>query len=275
MTPSSSQPHPEAFCINLRFLCGFYKSVAEVCRRLEINRQQFNKYLGGQTVPSSFNLRKICTFFGVDEEEIFSAPDRFAALFERKQESPAQESVVPEGFFPDSTDDLSKYLGYYFGYTVSPSFPGEVIKSLTRLSRNGKRVESKTYERMTVGGDSREIIDIHKYRGFCFASTDLIYMVEREYMSARGFIWTALYPSHRSRFRFLNGLVAGVAGDSFRRPYGAQIVFEYLGETVDLRQTMTACGLFPIDSPEISEEVKARLLVPPAKGDFNLTPPLF
>ena len=62
----------EDFRKNLRFLCGMYKSVAEVCRRIDINRQQFNKYLGGQAVPSSYNLRKICTFFGVDEDKILA-----------------------------------------------------------------------------------------------------------------------------------------------------------------------------------------------------------
>ena len=40
-----------AIAENLRLLSSYYKSVAEVCRRLDINRQQFNKYLSGQTAP--------------------------------------------------------------------------------------------------------------------------------------------------------------------------------------------------------------------------------
>jgi len=39
------------FCENLRFACGYYRSVAEVCRKLEINRAQFNRYLNGSTTP--------------------------------------------------------------------------------------------------------------------------------------------------------------------------------------------------------------------------------
>ena len=54
------------FCENLRFACGFFRSVAEVCRKLEINRAQFNRYLNGTTTPSSFILQKICDFFGVE-----------------------------------------------------------------------------------------------------------------------------------------------------------------------------------------------------------------
>lgn len=38
----------ENFARNLRLLCSYYKSIAEVCRRLEINRAQFNRYLSGR-----------------------------------------------------------------------------------------------------------------------------------------------------------------------------------------------------------------------------------
>lgn len=128
---------------------------------------------------------------------------------------------------------------------------------------------------MRLGDDQLKSFGINKYRGFCFASSDLIYIVEREYLSSRGYIWSAIYPSYRSRFRFLNGLVLGVSGDNFRRPFGAHIVFEHLGESIDLRNALTSCSCFPIDAPEIPDEVRARLLVHPAEGEFNLVPPLF
>ena len=35
----------DALPVNLAHLCGYYPSIAEVCRRLRINRQQFNRYL--------------------------------------------------------------------------------------------------------------------------------------------------------------------------------------------------------------------------------------
>mgnify|MGYP001972390984 CR=1 FL=1 len=42
-------------------------SIAAVCRRVGINRQQFNKYLAGAVRPSRHNMRRICDFFGVTE----------------------------------------------------------------------------------------------------------------------------------------------------------------------------------------------------------------
>ena len=52
---SKVMPH-ENFSINLRIVCDEQISVAHVCRKMEINRQQFNKYLSGQIYPSKFNL---------------------------------------------------------------------------------------------------------------------------------------------------------------------------------------------------------------------------
>ncbi len=97
-------------------------------------------------------------------------------------------------FFPSSAQELSKYQGYYFVYLMSPSGSGEVIKSITRLTRSGNKILSKTYERVRLGDDQLKSFGINKYRGFCFASSDLIYIVEHEYLSSRGYIWSALYP---------------------------------------------------------------------------------
>ena len=59
----------DAFPENLAYLCGFHASIAEVCRRLAINRQQFNKYLAGTSRPSRCNMRRICDMWGVTEPE--------------------------------------------------------------------------------------------------------------------------------------------------------------------------------------------------------------
>ena len=67
-----------AIAANLRKLCSLHTSVAEVSRRLGINRQQLNKYLSGDAFPSLRNLRRITDFFGVDEFEVLLPPPEFA-----------------------------------------------------------------------------------------------------------------------------------------------------------------------------------------------------
>ncbi|MCL6701507.1 hypothetical protein [Pseudomonas sp. T1.Ur] len=54
MASSNSPQSMQDFSQNLRLLCGYYKSVAMVCRSLDINRQPFNEYPGAQATPSLF-----------------------------------------------------------------------------------------------------------------------------------------------------------------------------------------------------------------------------
>lgn len=60
-----------SFAVNLRWLCGKQPSIASVCRRTNINRQQFNRYLAGTSVPSAEVMRRICGLLGVPEAAMF------------------------------------------------------------------------------------------------------------------------------------------------------------------------------------------------------------
>ena len=69
----------EIFAENLRLLCSYEKSVSEVCRSVNINRQQFSKYLSGANQPSSNNLRRICDHFQVQQAELYLPCEEFSA----------------------------------------------------------------------------------------------------------------------------------------------------------------------------------------------------
>ncbi len=64
MVSSNSPRSMQDFSQNLRLLCRYYKSVAMVCRSLDINRQQFNKYLGAQAAPRSSPFVRYAPFLG-------------------------------------------------------------------------------------------------------------------------------------------------------------------------------------------------------------------
>ena len=68
------------FVANLRLICSYYPSIADVCRRLSINRAQFNRYLSGRYYPSHAALQRICHFFGVTPEDIALPHHDFRAL---------------------------------------------------------------------------------------------------------------------------------------------------------------------------------------------------
>ena len=61
-----------AFSAELRRQCSKFPSISKVCEGTGINRQQFNKYLAGQAYPSARNMRKICHYLAVSEEQLLS-----------------------------------------------------------------------------------------------------------------------------------------------------------------------------------------------------------
>lgn len=265
----------DSFPENLRYLCGYHRSVAEVCRKLSINRQQFNKYLAGANLPSDHNMRKICQFFEIDAASLFAPHAKFVTDYEGRQATLSTGwHAADSGFFPAGDERMRKYCGYYYAYVVSPSYPNRVIKSITRIFEASRKFATKTYERI-YDVEVEESYYVNKYDGMAFFYAGLLYIIERETLNNRGYIFTALYPSYRSPVGLMNGMVLGISGGSLRRPFGSQIVFEAKGEAPDLRVMVGDCGCHGFDSEAIADAVKARLLVPPVDGAFNMTPPIF
>ena len=82
---------------NLRHLVNSFGSISEFCRAVTINRQQFNKYLNGRSLPSPRNLRRICDQVGISESDLFLPPAEFASLYRkpgRKEEASQLFSFV-------------------------------------------------------------------------------------------------------------------------------------------------------------------------------------
>jgi transcriptional regulator with XRE-family HTH domain len=63
------------FAQNLFSLATRGGSIAQTCRDLNINRQQFNKYLSGAVLPNAETLSRITEHFRVDALVLFGPPD--------------------------------------------------------------------------------------------------------------------------------------------------------------------------------------------------------
>ncbi|TXH35667.1 MAG: XRE family transcriptional regulator [Rhodospirillaceae bacterium] len=65
------------FAANLRYLCALEGPVSEVCRRMDLNRQQFARYLTGTAKPSAHNVIRICEHFHIPENSLDLQHDQF------------------------------------------------------------------------------------------------------------------------------------------------------------------------------------------------------
>ncbi len=255
----------ENFARNLRYLSAHYRSVADVCRRIGINRQQFNKYLRGTTLPSMHNCKRIADFFGVEEGEITLPHDEFVGTVMRRPIA----LDVPEALrrflhdsrqsLDDSRNAMERYCGLYHAHFQSPAWPNGIIRSLYAISQDESLTYVKSVERLAWRNKADQIPYVHKYQGVALLDRNRLYFFECQPLLTNVFALTVLYPSNRSRVSMLNGVVASVTGGSSRKPFASRVVLERVADQANLRTALAACGVFRFDSEEIDADIKDRI----------------
>ena len=245
------------FCENLRMLCSYYRSVAEVCRKLDINRAQFNRYLNGNSQPSGHTLERICDFFGVEPSEIYLPHEHFQQIVHVRPRQKAERTVYSghiQRLQQQSLGKFEKYLGYYYEYYRSMSAPGKILRGLIHLFE----AEGATYyERMERFPDHLNLDGTNKckYLGGAFYLNDRIFLVDYEVLGGNEMVQTVLFPSHKTKVARLSGLMLGVASNQQRSIACARVVFEFLGKTIDIRKAMRLCGLFDPEAVKIDPAI--------------------
>jgi transcriptional regulator with XRE-family HTH domain len=245
---------------NLTLLCSYHLSIADVCRRLEINRQQFNKYLSGASHPSRHNMRRICDFFGVTESELLMEPQQFENIVSLKRRPIEQDELNKPLRHLDRlyqhSQGLDKYIGYYFRYFYSFGNPGQVIRSLVSVYKEDERFFWKNIELLRDPETGRSH-GVNKYDGAVFYLADRIYIIEYESIEVNSITQATLYPSHRSRLDTLVGIQTGGPIRRGRKPGASRVALEYLGRDINLRQAMKRIGLFKTEGGFIRDEILA------------------
>ncbi len=250
----------ENFAGNLALLCSYHPSIAEVCRKLSINRQQFNRYLSGQTRPSRSNMRKICDFFGVTEGEILQDREIFEEMVAlRPRTAPNTEgsrALLHLEKLYEASQNLDKYVGYYFRYFYSFGNAGMIIRSLAVIWREDGRYYWKNIE-ILRDPETGRATGLNKYEGTIFYLADRIYVMEYEILERISITQMTLYPSHRVRLDRLVGVQTGGPTRRGRKPGASRVVLEYLGRSIHVRQALSRLGLYSPASGGIRADIMA------------------
>lgn len=247
---------------NLRYLCSYYRSTSEICRRLSINRQQFNKYVAGLSRPSNRNMRRICDFFGVEEYEILAPYSELKKIIEIKgvRNVDNSENLVVsriESTLAAGQEETADYLGFYYAYYYSFSRPGKILKSLVHIFDTDGIASYKRIERLVEKGAERESSFVYKYVGVVLRFRDRLFMIDREALTGGEISQTVLYPSYKNRVDILTGLTLGIAGRTSREPICSRVALEYLGRNVDFRKTLEQCQLYDSGAPQITNAIES------------------
>lgn len=252
----------ENFSRNLRSLCADFGSITQICRDIGINRQQFNRYLNGTSMPSAHNLRRIARHFDLNEEVLFKARQEFEA--EQKGVPYGQADDTAESFlapFRGQQNNLRRYLGFYHTFFCTPSWEGRVFCSLVRLVEKDGFIVSRTYEKAT--SSDRVVRQISRYDGLVTMRGNRVFVTEHERSREGSVAQTILYSAHRQQLKYLRGMTSGVAWRPYPHPYAAKTIWKRLNERVSAREALRGCGVYSAQSLQLDLAVRKHLDLSP------------
>lgn len=257
------KPHDaERFAANLRFLCERHSSITAVCRKIGLNRQQFNKYLSGVHLPSPGNIRRISQFFGLGPAVLFAETDEVRMLVDGNY-FPVLDRLRGSRQFDDfmnaavlgSKQETIDITGIYDRYQYSSIYKGAIIRSLLCIYRNENLYQHCYVERFPSVDSPRKTDYIFKYHGFTFPLAGRIFFVDFESVQKNELTTSILMPVQRSKTRFMFGIASGVAATMLREPYATRTALHYRRSGLIRKEDMVLATAIPPDDPSIPRDI--------------------
>lgn len=240
---SAFSPHRN-FADNLRALCARHGSIAAVCSAMGMNRQQFNKYLAGSTLPNAPALERICSFFGVLPESLFLAP--------ATDPTPRLPEAASAALLRMRASTLRP--GCYHFYTPWPGGPQKCVRSALFVYRHDGLTLFSRFTKLRQPGLRQRYFLSGRHDGVVLESDKAKFLLST---SRKGYgeaslvsigAESALSPD------FLSGLALVV--DAAGRPLSVRATLEYRGASNLLRRTIAEACMLPLLDPSIPEDVR-------------------
>lgn len=252
----------DSFAANLRLLCSTESSVSALCRRIGVNRQQFNKYLSGAARPSPANMRKIAVHFGVRQAEFLLPTEEFEAHPSVAGKLAGPQVPRPDGggfysAFRGQTLPLRRYLGYYLSYFLTQTWENSIVCALVCLDEHDGLIRSRSLERSIDPDDGS--LYLSKYDGRVAMLGNRIFVMEYQRLARDALVETVLHPVGRGQLQYLRGTTFGISSRQ-RLPFTSPVVWRYLDDFTSLRDAMRQVGRYDINSAKLDQRARSILL---------------
>ncbi|WP_271022288.1 helix-turn-helix transcriptional regulator [Rhizobium sp. RCAM05973] len=246
---------------NLRTLCDRHGSVAAVCRKLNVNRQQFNKYLSGAHAPSATNLKIIANYFGLSVPILFADPDEFRTLVDGNFfHAMATARQLPEfsrfvsNMIVENNSDRNDIVGVYDRYQYSSIYKGFVLRSAFCIYQNKEFLQHYYIERFPSFDNPRKIEYVFKYYGFCFPVADRLFTADFEGIQSNELTFGVYAQVKRNSKKFMFGISSGIAATVFRQPYSTKVALHFRGPGLIRREHLNSLTVMDRSDPSIPRE---------------------
>ena len=256
----SFSPH-QSFAENLMTLCGRHGSIASVCRELNMNRQQFNKYLSGSAFPSPTSLDKICAFFNVEPETLFHSPRSFRTektevgfdVAELLGQLPlAALQSMTRSF--EALRETSLRAGCYLFYYPWPRDPKMCARAAMVVTRKDGYTLFTRFTKFRVLGQPHRHYLQGRHDGIVLQKDGATFLLA---INRKGFGEVSLVTfgvENALNREFMSGLalVLGPAAN----PLALRTIIQYRGSHDILRTTISEAGILPMTDPSIDDQVR-------------------
>ena len=232
---------------NLRELVKRYPSVASLCRELDINRTQFNRYLSGESFPRPDVLYRLCRFFDLDARILLEPLDKLSTPNEGLLSHPA----ICDYFNTPSTrvDPLDFPSGFYHFSRRSFTDENRFLQGLVFVFRKDDYTFVRGYEaRSAMRAQGMPLISSQReFRAYALRQEDGVsMMIARRGGNTGSFNFLSRVTSFQNNI--WEGYVTRTIRESATNRRAARMVYEHLGQ--DMSQVMTcarASGLCGVE----------------------------
>jgi transcriptional regulator with XRE-family HTH domain len=143
---------------NLQLLCAQKGSANLVARETGINRQQLEKYLKGRSLPSRSTLKKLCDYFSMTEEELFSPVLDAGARHARNQPISTRScDAAIQPLLSEPTASIKP--GIYLLWMSVPTEPDGIVCAPIVIERHD---DALTFRRITGSAEASHRLWWHR-----------------------------------------------------------------------------------------------------------------
>jgi transcriptional regulator with XRE-family HTH domain len=229
------------FAENLRRECAEYGTIADVCRGIGINRQQFNKYLAGSSIPNAITLRKICSFLNIPEQVLFVEGTGVATTSETPPTMPRRG---PLGFFQFASKNFDFEVrdlpcGNYECFMPLPNAPDMLVRSLVRVTQNGRQKEFVRLTRFPSNQGSYKLLARGRHKGVVFASNSEIYFIGVNRFAPYQVSFMVTKRHDGASIGFCKGMIMT---HSFNAPMTSKICLLFVEDQNDMKSLLKSLG---------------------------------
>jgi len=266
METGSGVDRQAAFSANLRLLCDQQGSISQICRKIRINRQQFNKYLAGRHMPSAANIKAIADHFGLGQEVLFSPEEEFRTLidgdffetFARLRSLPETANFLTSAMSALETTRQS-LLGVYDRYHFSSIYPRRIVRASLCIYKGKDLLQHVYIERFPNLDDAAKTAYKFKYHGFVLPIERRIFTLDFETEQRNEMTFGIYSPIRRSSKSFLLGITSGIAATMYRQPFATKIALHYRHAGLLTKDDIARSTALDYNDPSIPAEVREYL----------------